>query len=852
MSLDPPTGVGPAAPPQPLAPAPYPGLTEAEAAARLRQYGPNVVPSGHRFWAAQTLLELLANPLVLILLLASVIAGLLGEVVNATIITAIVLLSIALDFFQVFRSQQAASRLQSLIPTTATVWRDGRPTEVLWQAIVPGDLLELRAGDLVPADATLVAATTLSVDEAALTGESLPVDKRPLEAPLADLSRAPAESRLLAGTSIVSGVGRAVVTATGTRTQFGAIARTLVEKAPPTEFELGTRRFGLLIMRTVVALVFFVFFVNALLRRDPLESFLFALALAVGLTPEFLPMIVTVTLSQVAVRMARGQVIVKRLAAIENLGSMDVLCSDKTGTLTLGTVVLEQHVDYEGRESEAVLRWACINSALESGLRSPLDAAILAHDHPAVDNYVKLDELPFDFERRRVSVLARETVPGAVPVLVVKGAPEGLLPRCSRVENDASVEPFTDARRAAAQATFDRLSSDGYRVLAIARKPMPADQRAITAEDERELIFCGFAAFFDPPDPTAGETIARLRASGVETKILTGDGELVTRAVCRQVGVPIDTVLTGDDVARLSDDALAARVEQVTVFARVSPAQKNRIIQALRRKRHVVGYIGDGINDAPSLHAADVGISVVNGVDVAKAAADIILLEKSLAAVHRGVVEGRRSFGNITKYVLMGTSSNFGNVLSMALATAFLPFLPLLPVQILLNNFLYDLSQLAIPTDDVDPGYTARPRGWDTALVQRFMFGLGPISSVFDLLTFGLMLGVFRASPEVFRAGWFLESLATQTLVIFVIRTAGNPLRSRPSPALCLGVLGSLTAGGVIAVSPIGALVGFAPLPLAFYPLLGALAACYLATVEVLKRPVYRASGWTAGAGEAT
>jgi Mg2+-importing ATPase len=832
----------PSRPAETVAP-PRLGLTSAVAATRLAQYGPNEVPSAHRFWAAQTLLGFFANPLVLILLCASVVSGLLGEAVNAALITLMVLLSVALDFFQVFRSQQAAAKLQALIPSTTTVWRDGQRAEIPPREVVPGDMLDLCAGDLIAADATLLAATTLSVDEAAMTGESLPVEKRSPDAP----GGPGPENLLLAGTSVVSGVGQALVTATGAHTQFGAIAHGLAEKAPPTAFELGTRRFGFLIMRTVIGLVLFVFLVNALLHRDPLESFLFALALAVGLTPEFLPMIITVTLSQGALRMARGKVIVKRLAAIENLGSMDVLCSDKTGTITQGTVVLEQHVDYVGRESEAVLRWACVNSALESGLRSPMDAAILAHDHPSVAAWCKRAELPFDFERRRVSVLAAAATAAAGDnvMLVVKGAPEGILPLCASVEEAGEAAALTPERRAAAQQTFDRLSGDGYRVLAIARRAMPPGQTALGAADERDLILCGFAAFLDPPDPSARETIERLRASGVAVKILTGDGEVVTRAICAQVGIAVDTLLTGEDLARMTDTALAVKVEQATVFARVAPAQKNRIIQALRRKGHVVGYIGDGINDAPSLHAADVGLSVANGVDVAKAAADIILLEKSLAAVHRGVVEGRRSFGNITKYVLMGTSSNFGNMLSMAAATAFLPFLPLLPVQILLNNFLYDLSQLTIPTDNVDASYLAKPRSWDTRLVQRFMFGLGPISSLFDFLTFGLMLWGFQAGEALFHTGWFVESLATQTLVIFVIRTAGNPFRSRPSGPLVISVVGSVAAGIAIAMSPLGGLVGFTPLPPTFFLALVVLAGSYLALVQLVKQRVYRASGWS-------
>jgi P-type Mg2+ transporter len=671
------------------------GLTSAEAARRLSQFGPNQVVTGGRFRVLRTGLGLLANPLVLILLAASVVSGIVGETLDAGIIVTIVLVSVGLDFFQIFHSEQAASKLQSLVTLTASVWRDAQLTDIPMRDVVPGDVLELRAGDLVPADATLTTAVTLSVDQAALTGESLPVEKHVGDGP---------DGLLYAGTSIVSGIGQACVTGTGPRTQFGAIAQSLVEKAPPTEYERGARSFGLIIMRTVVGLVVFVFLVSALLHHDPLESLLFALALAVGLTPEFLPMIITVTLGAGAQRMAQGKVIVKRLAAIENLGTMDVLCSDKTGTLTRGTLTLQSAIDGLGKPSQEVLRWACVNSALESGVRSPLDAAILAHDHPAIGAYQKRAELPFDFERRRVSVLV--SGPEGVQVLT-KGAPENVLAGCTAIDTPAGPVPFSDAHRRTAQDTFDQLSRAGYHVLGIARKSVVAERQTVTPDDERDQVLSGFVAFEDPPDPSAADIVAAMRQSGVSIKILTGDGELITRTVCAQVGLTTDRVVLGDELDRLSDNALAAIVEQTDVFARVNPAQKNRLIHALKRKRHVVGYLGDGINDAPSLHTADVGISVSSGVDVAKAAADIILLEKSLAAIHRGVLEGRRSFGNITKYILMGTSSNFGNMLSMAVAAALLPFLPLLPAQILLNNFLYDASQLTIPTDNVDASWVA-------------------------------------------------------------------------------------------------------------------------------------------------
>ena len=744
------------------------------------------------------------------------------------------IVSVGLDFFQIYHSEQAASKLQSLVTLTASVWRDAQLTEIPMRDVVPGDVLELRAGDLVPADATLTTAVTLSVDQAALTGESLPVEKHVGDEP---------DGLLYAGTSVVSGIGQACVTGTGPRTQFGAIAQSLVEKAPPTEYERGARSFGLIIMRTVVGLVVFVFLVSALLHHDPLESLLFALALAVGLTPEFLPMIITVTLGAGAQRMAQGKVIVKRLAAIENLGTMDVLCSDKTGTLTRGTLTLQSAIDGLGKPSQDVLRSACVNSALESGVRSPLDAAILAHNHPAISAYEKRAELPFDFERRRVSVLV--SGPDGVQVLT-KGAPENVLAGCTAIDTPAGPVPFSDVYRRTAQDTFDQLSRAGYHVLGIAQKSVAAEQQTVTPDDERDQVFCGFVGFEDPPDPSAADIIAEMRQSGVSIKVLTGDGELITRTVCAQVGLKTDRVVLGDDLDRLSDNALAAIVEQTDVFARVNPAQKNRLIHALKRKRHVVGYLGDGINDAPSLHTADVGISVSNGVDVAKAAADIILLEKSLAAIHRGVLEGRRSFGNITKYILMGTSSNFGNMLSMAVGAALLPFLPLLPAQILLNNFLYDASQLTIPTDNVDASWVARPRKWDPAMIQRFMFGLGPISSLYDFLTFGVMLWIFRAGPELFRAGWFIESLATQTLVIFVIRTAGNPFKSRPSRPLLMSVVGGVLAGLVVVISPLGSLLGFAPLPPLFFGVLVLMTATYLALVQVIKRRFYAASDWRA------
>ena len=810
------------------------GLTSTEAAARLARYGPNEVETSRRFRVLREGLGLLGNPLVLILLAAALVSGFLGQPLDAGIIVLVVSLSVALDFFQVFRSDQAANRLKSMVALTTTVLRDGGHAEIPVRDVVPGDVVELRAGDLMPADATLLTLEPLTVDEAALTGESLPVEKR---------GGADKQAELFAGTSVVSGVGKALVTATGAQTQFGAIAHALVQKAPPTEFERGARSFGFIITRTVLGLVLFVFLVNALRQQPPLDSFLFALALAVGLTPEFLPMIITVTLSQGAQRMAKEKVIVRRLEAIENLGNMDILCSDKTGTLTRGSVTVQAQVDAWGKDSPDVLRWARVNSALETGMQNALDLAILDHAPGDLESYRKLAELPFDFERRRVSVLAEGTDGRQ---LVTKGAPESIIGVCSSVTSSSGDVELSADIRSQIETTLDDLSRTGYHVLGIARKRVATDKVSLSSEDEHDLTFSGFVAFLDPPDPSAPGTLARLAAAGLSVKILSGDSDLVCRTISQEVGLRTDRVVTGDELEKMSDTALWAVVEQTDIFARVSPAHKSRVIRALKHRGHVVGYLGDGINDAPSLHAADVGISVSNGVDVAKAAADIILLEKSLVAIERGVIEGRKSFGNITKYVLMGTSSNFGNMLSMALASAVLPFLPMLPVQILLNNFLYDFSQLTIPTDNVDESYMARPRKWDTGTIQRFMFGLGPISSVYDFLTFGVMLWLFHAGPELFRTGWFIESLATQTLVIFVIRTAGNPFKSRPSTALLVTVFGGVLAGILVVVSPLGAVLGFAPLPLAFFGVLVLMVVTYLVIIQLVKRRFYEASGWRA------
>ncbi|HKS28687.1 MAG TPA: magnesium-translocating P-type ATPase [Pyrinomonadaceae bacterium] len=829
------------------------GLTSQEAQRRLAQVGPNEPAPVRRMSGTLRFLLLFANPLIAILLVASLISVLVGDFVNAFIIAAMVLLSAALNFIQTARSERAAERLRKEVAPTATVFRDGAWEEIARRDVVPGDLIRLSAGDMVPADAWLLESKDLHVQQAALTGESFPVEKEPeafSEVPKTSPSD-PADARgaVFLGTSVVSGAGKAVVASTGPRTVFGGIASRLSVRAPETEFEKGTRKFGLLIMRAVFFLVLFVLAVNLALHRSPMESLLFAVALAVGLTPEFLPMITTVTLGRGALRMSRRKVIVKRLEAMQNFGSIDILCSDKTGTITGGEMMLTEHLDPCGRKSERTFLLAYLNSFYETGISNPLDRAIkhkansnpldeaiLSHDRPDVRAYTKVDEMPFDFERRRQSVVLKKK---AARLLITKGAPESVLPACSRYEANGHTQELDAGMRAGCEALYQELSAKGFRMLAVAYAHV-RPKAAYRVTDERDLVLAGFLIFADPPLVSAAAAIRALGRDGVKVKILTGDGEQVARHICAEVGLNISAILTGAELERMTDAALTHVAEQTDVFARVTPAQKTRIILALKSRGHVVGFLGDGINDAPSLHAADVGISVSNAVDVSKDAADIILLDRSLGVLHSGIIEGRKAFGNVMKYLLMGTSSNFGNMFSMAGASLFLPYLPMLPTQILLNNFLYDLAQVTIPTDNVDKTFIHKPRRWDVRLVRNFMIYIGPVSSVYDFLTFFILLKVFNASEHLFHTSWFVESLATQTLVIFVIRTAGNPLRSRPSRALALTVSLIVLSALLIPFSPVASLLGFTPLPFTLLLILGAMIVTYLLIVEFVKRRLMR------------
>ena len=814
------------------------GLSGSEAANRLIQYGQNQIrPTAQRAVALQFLARF-RNPLVLILLAASLVSGLTGDETGAFIIGIIVLISVTLDFFQEYRADQAAARLANQVALTATVLRDGQPREIPVTELVPGDVLLLSAGALVPADGHVLEARDFFVNQAQLSGEPYPVERHSLPAVLPDSWSTEANDTVFMGSSVISGTARVLVGRTGAATSLGQIADSLGKRPPPTAFERGTRHFGMLIMRLTLLLVLFTLLVNLLLQRPLLESFLFAVALAVGLTPELLPMVVSVTLARGAMRMAANKVIVKRLSAIQDMGSMDVLCTDKTGTLTEARIVLERHVDAQGKDSRRVLELAYLNSYFESGLKSPLDDAILQHGEIDVAGWEKIDEVPFDFERRRVSVLVERE---ATRLLAVKGAPEDILKLCVRFEDDTGATIALDpAARAHIMGLFDELGNEGFRVLGIAWRAVPIDHPHAVVTDETELIFVGFAAFLDPPKASAGEALAELAASGVTVKIVTGDNERVTRHVCTQLGVAIQGVLTGNEIAAMHDDALRARVDDVNLFCRVNPSQKNRILLALKSRGHVVGYLGDGINDALSLHTADVGISVDGAVDVARQAAAMILLEHDLKVLHAGILEGRSTFGNVMKYIMMATSSNFGNMFSMAAATLFLPFLPMLPLQILLNNLLYDVSEIALPLDNVDEEDLARPRRWDMNFIRNFMLTIGPISSLFDFLTFYLLMTLLKADETLFHTGWFVESIATQVLVIFVIRTRRNPLRSHPNRWLTLTSLSVVATAMLLPFTPAAAWLGFTPLPPLFFVLLAGLLLVYLLLVEAGKRWFYK------------
>ena len=813
------------------------GLSSQEVQNRLQTYGPNELAKKQKRTGLVEVLYHLRNPLVLILLIAGLISGFVGDVTDAIIIFIIVLLSIVLDVYQETKAQNAAEALKKRVTSKATVLRDGVKNDVEFSEIVPGDITFLIAGDMVPADSRLISSKDLNLNQSALTGEAFPVEKNsaPLAVKTSDLTAW--NNYVFQGTSVVSGTGTAVVVKTGSLTEYGKIAKELVAKAPETEFEKGLRRFGALMTEVTLFLVVFVFFVNAYFysgSRPILDSLLFAVALAVGLTPELLPMIMSINLSRGAVAMSKKGVIVKRLAAIQNFGNMDVLCTDKTGTLTENKLTLAQFADVEGKESEKVLLYAYFNSVFEAGLKSPLDDAIVQYKEFDVKGVVKIDEIPFDFIRKRVSVVAEYE---GQRLLIAKGAPEEILEICSQCETDETMNDFSSDYQNKFKQKYMDLSAQGYRVLAVSYKKVGDDKTHYTISDETGMVFLGFLSFLDPAKESAKESIGLLARDGVALKIITGDNELVTKTTCEQLGFQVEGVVLGSEIAELQHDALARVVEENNIFARVNPAQKDRVISALRANGHVVGYMGDGINDAPSLKTADVSISVENAVDVAKESADLILLKPDLTVLDQGVLEGRKTFGNTMKYIMMGVSSNFGTMFSVAGASLFLDFLPMTAIQILLNNLLYDLSEATIPTDNVDEEYIQKPKKLDISYIRRFMIILGPVSSIFDFLTFFLMLVVFKAAVPSFQAAWFVESLSTQTLVVFVLRTRKTPFfKSKPGKWLLVSSLLVVGAAFVLPYWPFGPIFGFLPPPLAFYPALAGLIAAYLFLVEVVKK----------------
>ncbi len=830
------------------------GLTDTEAAARLVRTGPNQVAREKQQTIAQELAGRAKNPLNALLLSLAAVSWITGDARAAAVICVMVVLSITLAFLQEHRSNQAAARLQAMVKTRVSVCRRAaagaaRGLEIPVDQLVPGDIVRMAAGDLVPADLRLLAAKTLHVNQSALTGEAMPVDKA--EAVPADKAEAvPAagpedpfdfENLCFMGSNVVSGTATGVVLRTGTSTFFGKLADSVVGRRAQTSFDRGITRFTWLMIRFICVMVPAVFLINGLTKGDWLEALLFAVAVAVGLTPEMLPMIVTVNLAKGAMQMARRQVIVKRLNAIQNFGAMDVLCTDKTGTLTQDRVILQYHLDFEGEESERVLEYAYLNSYHQSGLRNLLDEAVLSHanrpEHVGrIAAITKIDEIPFDFQRRRMSVVLKPD--GGGHLMITKGAVEEVLSVCDRYVLGDTGGRLDPSHLEDAKAEMTRLNGEGFRVVAVAFKEFPEPLPAYDVDVETGLTLLGYIAFLDPPKETAMAAIKLLNSAGVNVKILTGDNDVITRTICRQVDLPVERIVLGRELEAMSDAELGAIAEQASVFAKVSPAQKARVIEALHLRGHVVGYLGDGINDGPALKAADVGISVDTAVDIARESADIILLEKNLMVLRDGVIEGRKVFGNIVKYIKMGASSNFGNMFSVLGASIFLPFLPMLPIQVLTNNLLYDFSQTTIPTDNVDEEYLAVPRQWDIGNLTRFVLLIGPISSIFDYLTFFMMLFVFGAwnNPGLFQAGWFVESLLTQTLIIHIIRTARIPfLQSRASTPLIVTTIAIVSIGGLIPYTLLGTALGFKPLPGLYWPLVAGMMVTYAVMTHLVK-----------------
>ncbi len=825
------------------------GLQNGEAHHRLIKYGKNEVAAEKKKGWFGRLIANFTDPLSILLAALGIIAYFTGDMRTTVLILIMLLMSVFLRFFQELKADAAAEKLKAMVHTTATVVRDGILKDVPLKTIVPGDIIHLSAGDMVPADIRLISSRDLFINQAALTGESLPVEKHAQAVAANIKNELEFQNICFMGTNVESGTAVAIAIETGHNTRLGALANTLMHPRILTGFDKGIGKFTWLMIRFILIMTPLVFLINGITKGDWLEAFLFAVAVAVGLTPELLPMIVTVNLSKGAYDMSKKKVVVKRLNSIQNFGAMDILCTDKTGTLTEGRVVLIKHLDIEGKENEKILDFAYINSYYQTGLKNLLDVAILKHDSAETQNlsktYKKIDEIPFDFVRRRMSVVVED--PAGEHLLICKGAVEEVLARCKNVMAGGRAVSLENYHHKSKEDLVKELSADGFRLVALAYKRMSAEKMVYRVEDEAEMTLFGFLAFLDPPKATAGKAIRELLAHGVTVKILTGDNELVTRKICSELGIEIKGILLGSEVESMTDEELAIAAEKATVFDKVEPADKERIIRALQSKGHVVGFLGDGINDAPALKASDVGISVDGAVDIAKEAADIILLEKSLMILKEGVREGRKVFANIVKYIRMGASSNFGNMFSVLGASIFLPFLPMLPLQIITNNILYDVSQVTIPTDAVDEEYLQKPRQWDIGNIKRYILYIGPISSLYDYATYFIMLLVFNcwANPQLFQTGWFVESLLSQTLIIHIIRTNKIPfIQSRASWPLMLSTFLVVAVGIFLPFSPIAKVFGFVPLPWLYFAIVGPMLITYFVLTQYIKKYLARRYNW--------
>jgi Mg2+-importing ATPase len=813
------------------------GLSEEEAQKVLQKVGPNSIRSKERITPLGLFINQFKSPIVLILIFATLISAFLKEWADAVIILLIVIGSALLSFFQEFNAHHAAEKLKERVSFKTDVLRDAKTVSIPTDEIVPGDVVLLSAGSLIPADGLVLEAKDFFVNQAVLTGETFPVEKTPgVVAENAELSKQ--TNVVFMGTSVRSGNAKVLIVETGLNTAFGQIAGKLRLRPPETEFEHGIRKLGYLLTEMMFIFVLGIFFFNVFFNRPVLDSLLFSISLAVGLTPQLLPAIININLSKGSQEMAKHGVIVRRLESIENFGSMDVLCTDKTGTLTEGVVQLDHALDANGKPSDQVSLYAALNAKMQAGLANPMDEAIIRKGTQGVDGYTKVDEIPYDFIRKRLTVVAR--LPDSTPVMITKGALENVLAVCSEVQVGSEAKVLDDETRTQIEKRFETWSAQGFRVLGVAVKFTSKQKTDYTLKDEVGMIFAGYLLFFDPPKEGVQKTIQALENLGVQLKVITGDNQLVARHVGQVVGLGDTQALTGEEVKQMGDEALWHAVEKTTIFAEVDPNEKERIILALKKRGHVVGYLGDGINDAPSLHTADVGISVANAVDVAKEAADLVLLKQDLDVLTEGIIQGRKTFANTLKYIFMAVSANFGNMFTMAQASLFLPFLPMLPKQILLLNFLTDLPEITIARDRVDAALIERPHRMNIAFIRRFMLVFGPLSTVFDYATFGVLLLLMKANEQTFRTGWFIESVLSAGVVVFAVRTRLPVTRSRPSNAMLAVTMLVILVTLWLPYSPLSVLLGFAPLPVIYLPLIFGIVITYFVSAELTKRWFYR------------